>query len=63
MNPTQVGDHIDSYLLTKQIGKGGMAVIFEALHMQSQEKYAIKIMLPTKKEEEVSIDENEEIFD
>ena len=29
-------------------------MIFEALHRESQEKYAIKIMLPTKKEEEVS---------
>ena len=54
MNPTQVGDHIGSYLLTKQIGKGGMAMIFEAKHMERQKNYAIKIMLPTQKQEEVS---------
>lgn len=54
MNPTQVGDHIGSYLLTKQIGKGGMAMIFEAKHLTRQKNYAIKIMLPTQKQEEVS---------
>ncbi|MEC7987542.1 MAG: protein kinase [Myxococcota bacterium] len=50
-----IGEKIGKYLLINEIGKGGMAVIFEALHETLQRRCAIKIMLPTQKTAEVAV--------
>ena len=53
-NIPQIGEKIDNYILLSKIGKGGMAIIFEAKHIQTQKIFAIKLMLPTQKTDEVS---------
>ena len=39
-----VGDKLGKYYLTKEIGRGGMALIFEARHETSKRRCALKIM-------------------
>ena len=50
--PPEVGDYIGKYLLIKEIGRGGMALIFEAQHEDQTDRCAVKVMLNPQKVEE-----------
>jgi serine/threonine-protein kinase len=41
------GQTLDHYRLVEQIGQGGMATVFRAIDMRSQEEVAVKVLSPT----------------
>ncbi len=46
------GDFLGPYRVVREIGRGGMAVVLEAIDARSEERRAIKLLLPSAKGEE-----------
>ena len=49
----EVGTQIGAYTVVREVGRGGMATILEAIHRDAEEVRAIRLMLPGSHEEEV----------
>ena len=49
-----VGEKVNDYELLREIGRGGMAIIFEAKHLPSGAHHALKIMSKSKSNEEMA---------
>ena len=49
-----VGDKVNEYILLREIGRGGMATIFEAQHEKSGAHHALKIMSKDKSHTEIA---------
>ena len=54
LNHPKIGQYIGEYILLREIGRGGMAIIFEVKHKDHGAHYALKLMYTNQKQEKVT---------